>query len=84
MLHVIHTKMGEGRRIAIPANLCQEYGLQIGTLVVLEPSPSGIVVRPLETVISEVQAFFADAAAPDVLLSDELLRDRRAEAARDE
>jgi bifunctional DNA-binding transcriptional regulator/antitoxin component of YhaV-PrlF toxin-antitoxin module len=83
MVHVIHTKMGEGRRVAIPAELCEEYGLQPGTTVVLEPSPSGIVVRPLETVIREVQAFFADAAPPDVLLSDELSRDRKAEAARD-
>jgi bifunctional DNA-binding transcriptional regulator/antitoxin component of YhaV-PrlF toxin-antitoxin module len=84
MVHVIHTKMGEGRRVAIPADLCQEYGLQPGTPVVLEPSPSGIVVRPLETVIREVQAFFADAAPPDILISDELSHDRRAEAARDE
>jgi bifunctional DNA-binding transcriptional regulator/antitoxin component of YhaV-PrlF toxin-antitoxin module len=83
MVNVIHTKMGEGRRVAIPANLCLEYGLQAGTPVVLEPSQSGIVVRPLETVIREVQAFFADAAPPDVLLSEELSRDRKAEAARD-
>jgi bifunctional DNA-binding transcriptional regulator/antitoxin component of YhaV-PrlF toxin-antitoxin module len=83
MVHVIHTKMGEGRRVAIPAELCQKYGLQPGTPVVLEASPSGIVVRPLETVITEVQAFFADAAPPEVLLSEELSRDRRAEAARD-
>ena len=83
MVHVIHTKMGEGRRVAIPADLCQEYGLQPGTAVVLEPSPTGIVVRPLDTVIREVQAFFADAAPPDVVLSEELSRDRRAEAARD-
>src|SRR4051812_31896937 len=62
MSHVIHTKMGEGRRVAIPAELCQEYGLKPGTPVVLEPSESGIVLRPLDTVIKEVQAFFAGAA----------------------
>jgi bifunctional DNA-binding transcriptional regulator/antitoxin component of YhaV-PrlF toxin-antitoxin module len=83
MFHVTHTKMGEGRRVAIPADLCQEYGMQPGTPIVLEPSQAGIVVRPLETVIDEVQAFFADVAPPNVLLSEELVRDRRAEAARD-
>jgi bifunctional DNA-binding transcriptional regulator/antitoxin component of YhaV-PrlF toxin-antitoxin module len=83
MVHVIHTRMGGGRRVAIPADLCQKYGLQPGKPIVLEPSLSGIVVRRLETVIREVQAFFADAAPPDVLLSEELIRDRRAEAARD-
>lgn len=46
-----------------------------------EPSESVIAVWPLDTVIREVQAFFADAAPPDVLLSEELTKDRREEAA---
>ncbi len=84
MNYVIHTKMGEGRRVAIPAELCQRYGLEPGAPVVLEPADGGIVLRPLDEVIREVQAFFADAAPHDVNLSEELRRDRRAEAARDE
>ena len=82
MSDAIHTKMSEGRRIAIPAELCQRYGLHPGDPLVLEPSDAGIVVRPLEAVIREVQAYFADLAPPDVLLSEELLRDRREEAER--
>lgn len=77
-------QVGQGRRVAIPAELCHEYGLEPGTPVVLEPSESGIVVRPLDTVLREVQAFFTDAAPSDVVLSDELSRDRRAESAREE
>ena len=81
---VTHTKMSEGRRVAIPAEMCQEYGLEPGSPVVLEPSAAGIVLRPLDAVVREVQAFFADAAPSDVLLSEELSRDRRAEAARED
>jgi bifunctional DNA-binding transcriptional regulator/antitoxin component of YhaV-PrlF toxin-antitoxin module len=84
MSHVIHTKLGEGRRVAIPAELCQQYGLEPGAPVVLEPSENGIVVRPLKDVIREVQAFFANAAPQDVLLSEQLIRDRRAEAVRED
>lgn len=80
MADVIHTKLGEGRRVAIPAELCQRYGIEPGDPVVLEPSESGIVMRPLDVVIREVQAFFSDAAPKEVLLSDELVRDRREEA----
>src|SRR5262249_33467695 len=83
MNHVIHTKMSEGRRVAIPAELCQEYGLRPGTPVVLEPSESGIVLRPLAPSGREVQPFFADTAPPHVLLSEELSKDRREEAARE-
>jgi bifunctional DNA-binding transcriptional regulator/antitoxin component of YhaV-PrlF toxin-antitoxin module len=83
MSDVIHTKLGEGRRVAIPAELCQRYGIEPGDPVVLEPTDTGIVMRPLEVVIREVQAYFADLAPPDVKLSEELLRERREEAKRE-
>jgi bifunctional DNA-binding transcriptional regulator/antitoxin component of YhaV-PrlF toxin-antitoxin module len=83
MANVIHTKLSEGRRVAIPAELCQRYGIEPGDPVVLEPSDSGIVMRPLDAVIREVQAYFADVAPPGVSLSEELLRDRREEAQRE-
>jgi bifunctional DNA-binding transcriptional regulator/antitoxin component of YhaV-PrlF toxin-antitoxin module len=83
MENVIHAKLGEGRRVAIPAELCQRYGIEPGEPVVLEPSDSGIVIRPLDTVIREVQAYFAGIAPPGVSLSEELLRDRREEAERE-
>jgi bifunctional DNA-binding transcriptional regulator/antitoxin component of YhaV-PrlF toxin-antitoxin module len=84
MTHGVHTKIGEGRRVAIPADLCQQYGLHPGDPVVLEPSEAGIVVRPLEAVIRDVQAYFAGVKAKDgSLLSDELIHDRREEAGRE-
>jgi bifunctional DNA-binding transcriptional regulator/antitoxin component of YhaV-PrlF toxin-antitoxin module len=83
MENVIHTKLSEGRRVAIPAELCQRYCIEPGGPVVLEPSATGIVMRPLDAVIREVQAFFTDAAPPDVVLSEELIRDRRAETERE-
>jgi bifunctional DNA-binding transcriptional regulator/antitoxin component of YhaV-PrlF toxin-antitoxin module len=84
MGNVIHTKLGEGRRVAIPAELCRQYGLEPGEPVVLEPTETGIIVRPLDAVVREVQAFFADAAEPGVSLADELIRERREEAAREQ
>ncbi|MCI0459645.1 MAG: AbrB/MazE/SpoVT family DNA-binding domain-containing protein [Gemmataceae bacterium] len=83
MSDVIHTKLGEGRRVVIPAELCQRYGLEPGDPVVLESSDAGITVRPLDEVIREVQGYFAGVAPASVVLSEELLRDRREEAARE-
>lgn len=84
MANVIHTKLGENRRVAIPAELCKRYGIEPGDSVVLEPSDSGIVVRPLDAVIREVQAYFADVVPTGVSLSEELLSDRREEAKRED
>jgi AbrB family looped-hinge helix DNA binding protein len=83
MVNVVHTKLGEGRRVAIPAEVCQRYGLEPGDPVVLETSEHGIVVRPLDAVIRDVQAFFADTAPPGVSLAEELIRDRHEEAERE-
>ncbi|WP_422929686.1 AbrB/MazE/SpoVT family DNA-binding domain-containing protein [Singulisphaera sp. PoT] len=80
----IHTKLSDARRIAIPAELCQRYGLTPGDPVVLEPVEGGIVMRPLEAVIREVQAFFAGIRPHDGLMSEELIRERREEAARED
>jgi bifunctional DNA-binding transcriptional regulator/antitoxin component of YhaV-PrlF toxin-antitoxin module len=83
MHRVIHTKLGEGRRVAIPSDMCHEHGLEPGKPLVLESTETGIVVRPLDDVVREVQEFFADAGPQKGLLSEELSRDRRTEAARD-
>ena len=79
----IHTKLGLGRRLAIPAELCQRYGFEPGKPLVLEATENGLMVRPLDRVLDEVQGFFSAIAPRDLLLSDELRRDRRAEAARE-
>ena len=84
MSQVIHTKMSKGRRVTIPAEMCRDHDLEPGGTVVLEPSESGIVLRSFDTVIREVQEFFADVAWPGILLSDELSKDRQQSAAQDE
>ena len=83
MDHVIHTKLSGARRVAIPAELCHHYGIEPGDPVVLEPTESGIVLRPLHAVIRDVQAYFADIAPPGVSLSEELIQERREEAERE-
>jgi bifunctional DNA-binding transcriptional regulator/antitoxin component of YhaV-PrlF toxin-antitoxin module len=83
MQDAVHTRMSTGRRIVIPADLCHAYGFAPGLPVVLEPTEQGIVVRPLDELIRDVQAYFAGTAPKGVRLSDELLRDRREEAARE-
>jgi bifunctional DNA-binding transcriptional regulator/antitoxin component of YhaV-PrlF toxin-antitoxin module len=83
MDHVIHTQLSGARRVVIPADLCRHYGIEPGGPVVLEPTESGIVLRPLHAVIRDVQAYFADVAPAGVSLSEELLAERRQEAERE-
>jgi bifunctional DNA-binding transcriptional regulator/antitoxin component of YhaV-PrlF toxin-antitoxin module len=84
MNDVVHVKLGEGRRVAIPAELCQRYGIQPGDQLVLEGYEHVMALRPLGEVVREVQAFFKDAAPADTCLSEQLVQDRRDEAKREE
>jgi bifunctional DNA-binding transcriptional regulator/antitoxin component of YhaV-PrlF toxin-antitoxin module len=81
--NVIHSKLGKGRGVAIPFELCQRYGLEPGGPVVLDPSDIGIVVRRLDPVFREVKAFFAYVRPEHGLQSEELIREHREEAARE-
>lgn len=76
MDHVIHTTLGQGRRVALSAELCRQYGLRPGSPVVLESTDGGIMIRPLERVIEEVQSFFAENLPSGTGLSEELIRER--------
>lgn len=78
---VVHSKLGAGRRVAIPAELCQQYQLNPGDPVVLESSENGITIRSYADVLREIQEYFRDDAPRDTLLSDELIAERRREAA---
>jgi AbrB family looped-hinge helix DNA binding protein len=81
---VRHLHLDSAGRVLIPASLRQQYGLGAGDAVVLEASESGLLLRPLDAVLRDVQAYFADVAPTDALLSEELIRERREEAARED
>jgi len=74
-----HTTIGKAGQVIIPPELCRRYGLETGATVVLEACETGIMLRSLDEVIREVQAYFADFAPADTLVSEELIRERRAE-----
>ncbi len=83
MDHVFHAKLGEGRRVAIPAEVCQKIGLHPGDPVTIEIHEDGLHLVPYLQIIREVQKAFAPYKKPGVSVVDELIRERREEAARD-
>ena len=84
MDHVYHTKLGEGRRIAIPAEVSRQLGLRPGAPLAITIEDDGLHVVPYEQIIREVQAAFAPYRQPGVSNVDELIEERQEEAAREE
>jgi AbrB family looped-hinge helix DNA binding protein len=82
-------RMSETGRLSIPAKQRKQLGLEDGGMVVTRVENGELRIRPVRTVLAEVQEkvsglLAAAGVRPGTLISEELIADRRAEAARDE
>jgi len=80
---VYRTKVDSSGRIVLPAEGRQRNHIAEGDTVVVVEDDHGFHVKSLDQALAEAQAYFATLAPPDVILSEELLADRRAETERD-
>jgi AbrB family transcriptional regulator, stage V sporulation protein T len=79
-----HAKLIKGGKIVIPAELRREFGLKDGDTLVFERAGNALVIKTYEQVVREVQATFkAMKSDPNRSMVDELIAERRAEAARE-
>ncbi|MES2445493.1 MAG: AbrB/MazE/SpoVT family DNA-binding domain-containing protein [Pseudomonadota bacterium] len=77
-------KLVSGGRLQIPAEVRRELGLNDGDTVVMELDGRALKITPYHTVITRMQERMAKYAPQDgTLVSDELIAERRAEAARE-
>ncbi len=76
-------RMTEGGRLVIPAELRRELALQPGDSVVLDVADGVLRVRPLRRAVEQARGLLRQYLPTGISLSEELIRDRRAEAARE-
>ena len=81
--HIYRSKVDTSGRIVLPAEVRSRQKIRAGDEVMLLERPEGLEVKTLQQVIREAQTAFARLAPPDVVLSEELIRDRREEASRE-
>ena len=75
------TKMSEGGRVVVPANLREKYGLAIGDTLVWTEGEHGLTLHSKRAAIRQIQAIAAKYKRPGVDEVEEFLRDKRKEAA---
>jgi AbrB family looped-hinge helix DNA binding protein len=80
---VYHLKVDSSGRIVLPAEARARNHIAEGDTVVIIEDSQGLHVKTHDQVVAEAQAYFANLAPPDVLLSEEILQDRRSEIERD-
>lgn len=75
--------MSDGGRVVVPAELRQKYGIEVGDTVVWRDSEHGPVLLSRMAGIRRAQAIAAKYKKPGHSVVDELIRERRADAARE-
>lgn len=84
MENVYYTRLSGGRRVAIPAEVCEKVGLNQGDPLEIRVNEHGLQLIPFDQVIQEVQQAFAPFRKSGVSMVDVLIRERREEAARED
>lgn len=70
-------------RIVLPAEVRERLGIKPGDTLVLQDEGIALRVQSYDQALADAQAFCANLAPPEVSLADELIADRRVEAARE-
>ena len=76
-------RLVSGGRLQLPSDVRRELGLVDGDQVVMRVIDGELHIRPRRDVLKRIQAMLRPYAPADGLVSDELIQDRRTEAARD-
>ncbi|WP_419813824.1 AbrB/MazE/SpoVT family DNA-binding domain-containing protein [Glacieibacterium sp.] len=75
--------MAEGGRIVVPVALRRAMGIGPGDALVLELDGDELRVRSSKAALERIRAELRNLPKGDMLVSDELIADRRAEALRE-
>ncbi|MGE0367171.1 MAG: AbrB/MazE/SpoVT family DNA-binding domain-containing protein [Phycisphaerales bacterium] len=79
-----HARIDAAGRVTIPADLRSRHGLRSGDEVVLVPHPGGLEIKTYEQALRDAQDLFCRAAPKSQILSEELIAERRHDAASDD
>jgi len=80
---VSHISVDKAGRVLIPSDMRQRYGIHQGDRVMLHADDTGIHITTLDQAVKKAQAICARYIKPGVSVVDELIRERREEAARE-
>lgn len=74
--HTYHVKIGEGRRVVLPAEVCRAMSLGIGDTVILRVENDRASLSSVEKTIARFQSMLASRTPAGYSAIDELISER--------
>ena len=78
---VHRVKIDSSGRIVLPAQLREKLGVDLGDSVLVVDDDGEVRIETSQDALKEAQAYFAELVPREVSLADELIAERRREAA---
>jgi len=78
-----HLKIGDGRRIVLPADVCDSLQLGIGDTVIVAVEDDHVTLRSVDSAVERFQALVAEKVSAGTSLVDELIGERQENARRE-
>ena len=75
-----HLRIGEGRRIVLPTEVCRELGFGVGDSIIVRLDDGRATLNSALRTIERFQRLVATKISPDVSLVDELIAERESAA----
>jgi AbrB family looped-hinge helix DNA binding protein len=80
---IFRSKIDKSGRIVLPAEIRTTLGVTEGDSVLVVRDGKSVEILTPQEALRQAQEYFVKLAPPEVCLSDELMRERREEAARE-
>jgi bifunctional DNA-binding transcriptional regulator/antitoxin component of YhaV-PrlF toxin-antitoxin module len=71
-----HIKIGEGRRIVLPSEVCRSMSLGIGDTIIVRVEDNRATLSSVDRTIERFQSLLAERVPKGVSLVDELIAER--------
>jgi bifunctional DNA-binding transcriptional regulator/antitoxin component of YhaV-PrlF toxin-antitoxin module len=78
-----HLKIGDGRRIVLPPDVCNSLHLGIGDTVIVAVENDHATLRSVDAAVERFQALVAEKVPTGTSLVDELIAERKENARRE-
>jgi bifunctional DNA-binding transcriptional regulator/antitoxin component of YhaV-PrlF toxin-antitoxin module len=78
-----HLKIGDGRRIVLPTDVCDSLQLGIGDTVIVAVEDDHVTLRSVDSAVQRFQALVAEKVPAGTSLVDELIGERQDNARRE-
>ena len=78
-----HVRIGDGRRVVLPAEVCKSMSLDVGDTLIVRVDPERTTLTSVERTVARFQSMLSKRMSPGFSAVDELISEREDASSRE-